>query len=231
MKYSKVIVCLANSRKPGGSCVAGKEYFLDKQKNTFSIGSWVRPVSQRETREISSDERRYKNGGFADNLDIINISFTGADKHVFQSENELIDAETRWIRSGGYNKDYMECLLDSPQQLWLNGYDSSSGTNDRVPEQQLQGHVQSLYFIMPKDLYLTSGCEGKNFGDNKKTLRAHFSYNNVQYGIKVTDPELESVYFARGEGEYHDHGIRYLTVSLGEFYNGFAYKLIAAGFK
>ncbi|MDN5507344.1 MAG: hypothetical protein L0H10_26535, partial [Comamonas sp.] len=75
MSYSKVIVCLANSRKPSGRCIAGKEYFLN-EKNEFFIGGWIRPVSQRESREISENERIYNNGITAQNLDVIKIKFT-----------------------------------------------------------------------------------------------------------------------------------------------------------
>ena len=56
MSYDKTILCLANSRRPGGRCVAGKE----KINNQF--GGWVRPVSNRPTEEISQKEGRYKDG-------------------------------------------------------------------------------------------------------------------------------------------------------------------------
>ena len=43
----KRIVCLANSRKLGGRCIAGKELLADGVS-----GSWIRPVSHREFEEV-----------------------------------------------------------------------------------------------------------------------------------------------------------------------------------
>ena len=45
------IVCLANSRKPDGRCIAGKLYFQGK------FGNWLRPISAREGEELSEVER------------------------------------------------------------------------------------------------------------------------------------------------------------------------------
>ena len=45
------IICLANSRKPDGRCIAGKLYFQGK------FGKWLRPISAREGEELSEVER------------------------------------------------------------------------------------------------------------------------------------------------------------------------------
>jgi len=56
MTYTKTILCLANSRKTSGRCIAGKEW------NNGNPGSWFRPVSSRATHEISEEERRFQSG-------------------------------------------------------------------------------------------------------------------------------------------------------------------------
>ncbi len=50
---TKRIVCLANSRKLQGRCIAGRELVSGKP------AAWIRPVSDREHEEVSEYERQY----------------------------------------------------------------------------------------------------------------------------------------------------------------------------
>ncbi len=64
-QYTKTVICLANSQKISGRCVAGKEVVGGK------IGNWVRPVSGRPSGELSEDGRRFEDGRDPILLDVI----------------------------------------------------------------------------------------------------------------------------------------------------------------
>jgi hypothetical protein len=67
MATVKCIVCLSNSRKLNGRCLAGKEI------SGNGSGTWIRPVGDREHGEVSEYERQYEDGSDPQLLDIINV--------------------------------------------------------------------------------------------------------------------------------------------------------------
>ena len=69
--------------------------------------------------------------------------------------------------------------------------------------------------------------EGAEF--RKRKVRARFSFNRELYQLSVTDPIVERRYLMGQDGEYYI-GEAVLCISLGELYEGFAYKLVAAIF-
>src|ERR1700742_4747290 len=90
MTYVKRIICLANSRKISGRCIAGKE-IAGK-----GFGGWIRPVSNRLTGELSEYDRHYENGVDPKLLDVIDIQMTQHAPHGFQTENHVIDERAYW---------------------------------------------------------------------------------------------------------------------------------------
>lgn len=67
MNERTTIVCLANSRKHNGRCIAGIE-IVDRQPE-----DWVRPVSSRAGAEVSEYERQYEDGSDPRVLDMIAV--------------------------------------------------------------------------------------------------------------------------------------------------------------
>lgn len=222
MAYTKTIVCLANSRKPGGRCVAGKESLAT------GWGGWIRPVSARPTAEISLEERRYENGGDPQILDIVQVEMIAAVPRVHQVENHMIDPNSYWSRTGAVAWADIPALADRPPTLWLNGDHTYHGVNDRVSQQfapQLEG---SLFLIRPESVNIQVQLEGGMFGPAKRRVRADFRYNGIGYNFIVTDPLAEQVFLGRENGVYPLNNV-YLCVSLTEPYDGdrSCHKLVA----
>src|SRR5687767_9109418 len=130
MAYTKTIVCLANSRKPSGRCVAGREM------TSSTIGGWIRPVSSRATQEISEHERNYSDGRDPSLLDIIEIPMLTPQPHNHQTESHLIDPTQYWVQRARMSWQQLQTAVEDPAgPLWLNTSSSSQGLNDRVPEE------------------------------------------------------------------------------------------------
>ncbi|NBB11241.1 hypothetical protein [Pseudomonas sp. SLFW] len=220
MSYKKTFLCLACSRKPEGRCVAGKEW------SNGSFGGWIRPVTPGEDSAITNEQRKYANDYYAVVLDYVEAQFTGQQTDGFQAENHFILQPSKWRCASKAQKSILAQLADTPKQLWSNECsDSSNGTNDRVLEATLTTHCESLFLIKVNDLAVhIEELEGK-----KPKVRGEFLYNGESYKFRITDPKFEQKFETHKAGVYESK-IDYLTISLGEAFEGYAYKLIAAVF-
>jgi hypothetical protein len=217
----KRIVCLANSRKLNGRCIAGIE-LRDPDGR-----SWIRPVSSREHEEVSEYERQYQDGSDPQVLDIIEVPLIAPKPSPHQPENWLLDPDLYWDRVDRLPPAQLDQLVDSPWTLWLNGNHTYNGQNDQIPIEQASETVSSLKLIRVDGLQLKVFAPGEAFGNTKRRVQARFKWGGDPYWLWVTDPLVERSYLARADGEYAI-GRRFLTVSLGEPFNGFCYKLVAA---
>jgi hypothetical protein len=218
MSEVKRLVCLANSRKLSGRCLAGKE--------TGGSGTWVRPVSDRLHQEVSEHERQYEDGSDPKVLDIIDVPLLHSQPNAYQSENWLLDPQFYWAKVGRVDWESLSTFADQPRELWLNGFSTGSGLNDRVPVKEAQQLGESLFLLRVHNLTLHVFAPGAAFNNLKRRVQADFSFQGVQYLLWVTDPLIERQY-AGNDGDY-DVGECFLTVSLGEPKDNFCYKLVAA---
>ena len=213
------IVCLANSRKISGRCIVGKIILEHK---------WMRPVSNRDSEEISEEERRYENGQMPKLLDIISIPVKKHKPQLFQNENYLIDDDYHWEKRGEFSSS-LDNLLDAPNDLWGTQSSSYQGQYDRISENMSVNYEESLYLIKPQSLKIIVRIEGQEFDNAKRKVRAEFQYNETTYIFPVTDPVIEKKYLSGENGEFalHIENV-YLCVSVGLPHKGYCYKFLAS---
>lgn len=212
----KLFLCLANSYKYGGRCLAGIE--LEKGTSSYRIvrnsdGSphWIRPIMPQGTGEIPSE----KTSGIA-LFDVVEIDGVKAMPHNAHSEDVLF-AAIHSIQSYPCTIKAIEMLCDDVHQTLL-GYKEKKIT----PEQYLQGTF-SLALIRPDHVRIS--CVEV---DEYAKFRVSFTYLGIEYNCSLTDPDYLRELQAYGiESLERERGEMYLAVSLSQEYQGFYHKLVA----
>lgn len=212
-------VCLANSRRPGGRCVAGV------QLQGRMVGPWFRPVSATEHSGVSAADRQYDGGSEPRLLDIVELEILGARPAGFQTENVVLDDSTYWRRVGMFGWENLADIEESDGPLWPLGHHTQPGFNDQVPDEIAAGLSDSLRLIRIESLVLKVLVPHPRYGHDLKVL-AEFEFDGAIYRLRVTDPEIEDTYVPQGEDE-HELGECYLTISLAESFQGASSKLVA----
>ena len=216
MELKKRIVCLASSRKHNELCIAGREVIDDRP------GAWIRPVSARPHEEVARSECRLASGRTPQLLDIVDVPMAERRPSSYQRENWLIDSSRKWEFIATAHANALPAIVDEPPALWVNGYSTIAGLNDRVPERLAPELDSSLVMIaVDSVVYSTYAFPGA-----APALRAEFSVGDFEYRLRVTDPDAERRFMTK-PGTQLRAGAAYLTISLGELYRGFAYKLVA----
>ncbi len=192
----KTIVCLANSRKRSGRCVAGIELVDD------AAAGWIRPVSDRPSGEVAEREREYHDGSDPQVLDIVSVPVIHASPHGFQSENWLLDPQYYWQKVGRASWTQLVDLEERPRALWINGSSTYHGINDRVPEAEADTLTNSLSLIRVDDVMLQGHAPSESFGNLRRVVAARFTFAGAEYALRVTDPVYERAYKARPNDSY-----------------------------
>ena len=225
MPFRKTIVCLANSRKYQGRCVAGLEW--DARK----IGGWIRPVTWLP-RGVLINERFCGNAYGRDPrlLDVLDIEFLAPQPHAYQTENARIDPGKRWTYRGSVQP---QVLLPAVQRirgpLWVNAGSTRFGVNDMIPAAATAGFSHSLMLIQPEELAITLTVEGEKNGEPHRRIRGEFSLAGSRYVFSVTDCAIEHQLQKREPGYEVRLKKPLLCVSISEVLESTraCYKLIA----
>lgn len=197
MSYKKII-CLANSIKIGGKCVAGKHYWT---------GRWIRPANTYGP--LRDEQIKLDDGTAPKALDIIKIPLKERNPNKCQPENITVKND-QWIKTGTYHTDKIRSLEDKPVTLFA---DDPSCEPDRITENFADTNriTYSLTLISPIDPEISVE---HRFGDKK--VRAIFNYNSIDYDLGVTDTVYKNKYLGYDCNIYHiETGSILFCISLG----------------
>lgn len=224
MGSTKRILCLANSRKPYGRCVAG----IELDKNGQPLG-WIRPISNREHDAVSEYERQYQDGSDPRVLDVINVPLLEPRPKGCQQENWLLDPGYYWVLQRKAAAKELIPLVTQTPTLWINGIHTYNGMNDELPLETANALDSSLCLIRVDGIELRVYAPGQAFNNPKRRVQGWFQHKGIEYGLWVTDPIIERSFLAKEDGNYH-LGTCFLTVSIGEPdpNKNACYKLIAS---
>lgn len=212
------VICLANSSKRGGRCVAGLR---------MDGGGWVRPVSTEPEGVLEAWHYTLAGGGEAALLDVLKMRLIGPQPEPHHPENWLMDFG-QWERTRRPALLQVQAVL---QQSLATGPELLGDGEERVAYASLQQKptAESLTLVRPETLSWQVQ-EGSSAG--KRRTRAVFTLAGVTYNLPLTDPVWRKRLSGLPEGchSWEDSQDLLLTISLSEPFDrdGFCYKLVAA---
>lgn len=213
----KTILCLANSKKYSGRCIAGIEITPKpgggwQMMRQHGKPKWLRPVSMQEHGQV--DEKEVQDIRL---LDVVEFDMMEESPQGFQTENvRLVPKSLRKICEMPRDPALLDVLADAQTDLIF------GKPGKRVPKEEIAGLDHSLLFAKVErvDIY---------YPVVYKTLnpRAYVRFGGNTYDLPVTD--LQTILELQ-ENPRLLEGFEnlYCTFSLGVEFEGWYYK-IAAG--
>lgn len=221
MVEHKTVVCLANSKKPGGRCVAGIEL------SGGQIADWIRPVPDASGSAVPMRDRSYSNGADPEVLDVMEIAIGDHAPLDHHPENWIYDGSHSWAKTGSIAWADLGQFESAHDDLWIGAAgDSYHGMNDRITQLEASNVSNSLRFLHVSDIALEVAVFTTSYS-SKRRVQGHFTYQGHGYALWVSDPIVEAEFLALENGRY-DLGDAYLTVSISDPLDGLCYKVIAA---
>jgi hypothetical protein len=223
MAYTKRIVCLAISYRPDGRCIAGMEVLGNGE-----FGGWIRPISARDSAGVPYEEYRYRSGDSPKLLDIIDVPLLRAAPHSHQTENHILDPESRWVKRGELAWDDLEQMYERPESIWVNSDRTRVGCYDCMSAAEAARLRNSLLLVKKKAFTVVVGSSTWD-GVTRRIYRGQFDYRGTHHNFSLTDPAALRAFSAKQEGDYPLNDV-YVCVSLTEPYkeDGRCHKLVAA---
>ena len=213
----KKFICMGNSYKNGGRCLAGIEIeqngsSVSVVRNSDGTPKWIRPVMSNGDHGLPE----HLVGSFSV-LDIIQVNVSSNSPVGSHSENVLFSSIRKVGRLGLDEKNLVPLCDNSHSVIFFN-------RGKAVPGEVFENGDYSLMFIKPENPMIQ--VQYDDYGHEK--YRIQFSYKGNLYDFPLTDPE----YINLLQNGTRPSGLRatgdlYFTLSLGVCFNDWHYKLVA----
>ena len=181
------MICLANSRKYTGRCVAG---LLTKDYEGVGSG-FIRPIGNNQLGILMERHYSFAGGGEAAPLDLIRMEIDQPDTKPHHPEDWIV-CPKRWeLLARPAPKDVAVPLLRAHLERGpvLGGASAKVDYADCVARQNTPAAQQSLTLVWAQKLCWAIS-KGGTWGTVRKT-RVVFQHNGVSYDLPMTDPDME----------------------------------------
>ena len=212
----KLFVCLANSFKHGGRCIAGIEICIDENNRSKVITTkngtpqWIRPLSK----ETPTGEIPVKEAFHIPVLSIVRLEGVTLSPDNAQSENVYYEKMTVIENLDKFNCQILDKSLDlSHHTIFYNA--GKSVTSDVFCHGD---YSLMLIKVDEATLYLDKSQEAKR-------PRLRFNYYGAKYDLPVTDPLIWEQ-LKVGTVKCGRFTNLYLVLSLGLEHEGYHHKLV-----
>lgn len=206
------ILCLANSYKEGGRCIAGILLDDNNNKPVFKKNKpvWIRPICKTKHGQIPN----YLCNTILP-LDIIQINKTSNVGVGYQSENTTFDEKQILVISKA-TKNILTNLYSQTNLIFGN-------RGKALPEDTIKELDHSLMLISSSNFKI---IERKYEEKARPKIRLNFFYNNVSYDFPVTDPIFLENY-SKNKNIIGNKASIDIVLSLGVPFKDWYYKLVA----
>lgn len=214
----KYLVCLANSYKRGGRCIAGIEVFYSHNKQWEIVRDrdgrphWIRPISRSTQYGEIPTEHAY-GIGLCSLVKITDVSECPNQAHTENVSYSRIEVCPLCFPC---SHAMLHLLTDDLHHTLFQNRGRAVSVN------KLAGIDYSLMLIHVQNAHAYLDEER-----SKSKNRVSFTYNDTEYDLPVTDPAFLDC-FRNSPNNYATIPDVYFTLSLGLEFEGWLHKLVAA---
>ena len=196
----KKFVCLADSYKTGGHCIAGID--MDSKQ-------WIRPVNGDAEQGLNNSQIWYNTHFLPQLLDVVEIDIIKKIPNRHQKENVLFNPSLCWKKTGAMSRDCLKSLCSS--SLWSKTQSSARRTNNRISSCDMAGVSDSLRMLRLNSSIIEVSEIYNDFEEKlKKETTITFNSNDIEYRIPFKP--CSNPY--PGHGTYPIDKSHFVTISL-----------------